>query len=185
MIDLLRARTATHHDAMESDLRIEERLFGVDTRGPLIAGYNTFYSECEAVLRPHLWDMSDLTFSSRFRSRKVQGGAKRAGSGYPLVDPVFPAVGTRAEALGAMYVLEGSTLGGKIILKTLQSRGVSTDELHFLDPYGTDAGALWRAFLRVLERETAPDQTAMNECVSGAIKAFVFAATCLHQEGTH
>jgi heme oxygenase len=81
-----------------------------------------------------------------------------------------------------MYVLEGSTLGGRIILKALRSQGVSTDVLHFLDPYGKGAGELWRTFLHVLERETAPDQTAMNECVFGAIKAFVFAATCLHDE---
>lgn len=180
MIDLLRARTGTYHQGLDSDLHIRERLSGVNTRGPLIAGYNTFYSECEAVLMPHLWDMSDLTFASRFRSRKIPVCA-----GSRSVNSLFPAVGTKTEALGAMYVLEGSTLGGKIILKALRSQGVATDELHFLDPYGKDAGALWRTFLHVLERETAPDQTAMNECVSGAIKAFVFAATCLHDGRTN
>jgi heme oxygenase len=179
MIDLLRARTATHHQGLESGLRIEERLSGVDTRGPLIDGYNTLYSECEAVLWPHLWAMSDLTFFSRFRSRKILSKAELAGSGNPSADLVFPAVGTKAGALGAMYVLEGSTLGGKIILKTLRSKGVSTSDLHFLDPYGKDAGALWRVFLSVLERETAPDRTAMNECVLGATNAFGFAAACL------
>lgn len=185
MIDLLRFRTATHHRGLESDLRIKERLSRAETRGPLIVGYNTFYSEYEALLRPHLWDMSDLTFFSRFRSRKMPSTTELAGPGKSSVDLVSPAVGTRAEALGAMYVLEGSTLGGKIILKTLRSRGVSTGELHFLDPYGKQAGAMWRTFLSILERETAPDQTAMNECVSGAIKAFTFAAICLHEERTN
>jgi heme oxygenase (biliverdin-IX-beta and delta-forming) len=185
MIDLLRARTAAHHRGLESDLRIEDRLSGVDTRSPLIDGYNTFYRECEAVLCPHLWDVSDLKFVSRFRSRKIPGKTELAGSGNPLADLVFPAVGTKAEALGAMYVLEGSTLGGKVILKTLRSKGVSTNELHFLDPHGSDAGALWRVFLRVLERETAPDLRAMNECVSGARKAFSFAAACLTEERTN
>ena len=182
MIGLLRIRTAAHHHSMESDLRIEERLSTVNTRGPLIDGYNAFYRKSEAVLRPHLWDMCDLTFISRFRSRKIPTKTGLACPGNPLVDLVFPAVGTKAEALGAMYVLEGSTLGGKIILKTLRGKGVQTNELDFLDPYGKNAGALWRVFLRVLERETTPDPTAMNECVSGAIKAFVFAAACLHQE---
>jgi heme oxygenase len=182
MIDLLRARTATHHDGLEHDLRIEERLSGVDSRGALIAGYRTFYSEYEAALRPHLQDMADLTFASRFRSRKVPGMAEQACPGHPLAGAVLPAIGTKAEALGAMYVLEGSTLGGRIILKTLRSQGVSTDQLGFLNPYGSDASALWRAFLNVLERETAPDQTAMNACVAGAIKAFGFAAICLREE---
>jgi heme oxygenase len=184
MIDLLRARTATHHHGLESDLRIEDRLSGVDTRGPLIDGYNTFYSECEAVLWPHLWYMPDLTFFSRFRSRNIPGKTELAGSGNPLADLVFPAVGTKAEALGAMYVLEGSTLGGRIILKTLRSKGVSTSDLHFLDPYGKHAGGLWRVFLSVLERETVPDRTAMNECVLGATNAFAFAAACLAEQRT-
>jgi heme oxygenase len=148
----------------------------------LIAGYHIFYSECEAVLRPHLQDMSDLTFSSRFHSRNIPDKVELAYRENRSVDPVFPAVDTKAEALGVMYVLEGSTLGGKVILKTLRSRGVSTDELHFLDPYGKHAGALWRTFLSILERETVPNPTAMNECVSGAIKAFVFAAICLHEQ---
>jgi heme oxygenase (biliverdin-IX-beta and delta-forming) len=185
MIDLLRARTGTYHHGMETDLHIHKRLSKVDTRGPLIARYNILHRQGEAALRPYLWDLSDLTFSSRFHSRDIPCKAELACPEDPLVDPVFPAVATKAEALGAMYVLEGSTLGGKIILKTLRSQGVSTDELHFLDPYGNDASALWRAFLRVLERETTPDQTAMNECVSGAIKAFIFAAACLHEGRTN
>jgi heme oxygenase len=185
MIDLLRARTATHHHGLERDLRIEDRLSGVDTRGPLIDGYNAFYSECEAALWPHLWYISDLTFFSRFRSRKIPGKTELAGSRNPLADLAFPAVGTKAEALGAMYVLEGSTLGGKVILKTLRSKGVSTSEFHFLDPYGKDAGALWRVFLSVLERETAPDRAAMNECVLGATNAFAFAAACLAEQRTN
>jgi heme oxygenase len=185
MIGLLRARTASHHHGLESELRVEERLSRANTRGPLIDGYNAFYSGCEAALGPHLWDMSDLTFISRFRSRKIRSKTELACPGHPLVHLVFPAVGTKAEALGAMYVLEGSTLGGKIILKTLRAKGVSTNELHFLDPYGEEAGVLWRVFLRVLERETTPDPTAMNECVSGATKAFVHAAACLRQKNNN
>jgi heme oxygenase len=184
MIDLLRARTAAHHHGLENDLQIQTRLSEENTRGPLIAGYNIFYRECEAALKPHLWDMIDLACSSRFQSRKILSNAAWLWRKNPLLNPVFPAVGTKAEALGAMYVLEGSTLGGKKILKGLRSQGVSTDGLHFLDPYGKDAGPLWRTFLSVLERETTHDQRAMNECVSGAIAAFVFAAACLHEERT-
>ena len=180
MIDRLRAQTATYHQGLESDLGIQKRLSRIETRGPLIAGYTALHRECEAALRPHLWDMPDLAFSSRFGPLRIPGHAELPGHKHPLVDPVFPAIDTKAEALGALYVLEGSTLGGKTILKALRSQGVSTDELHFLDPYGKDAGALWRGFLGVLERETAHSQSAMNECVSGAIKAFAFAARCLH-----
>ena len=179
MIDLLRAETATRHHRLESGLRIEERLSGGETRGPLIAGYFAFHQGTEAALGPHLDDMPDLAFASRVHARQIKNGHPRRGT------PVFPMIGTKAEALGAFYVLEGSTLGGKTILKTLRSRGVSTDDLHFLDPYGKDAAAHWRIFLNVLERETGHNRSTMNICVSGAMKAFAFAAACLREERTN
>jgi heme oxygenase len=184
-IDLLRAETTTHHHHLESGLRIEDRLSGSETRGPLIAGYFAFYRETEAVLSPHLRDMPDLAFPSRIHARRTL-----SKTGYPRRETLsgnlaFPEIGTKAEALGACYVFEGSTLGGKKILKTLRSRGVSTDDLHFLNPYGKDAAAHWQTFLRILERETVHNQSTMNACVSGAIKAFAFAATCLREERTN
>jgi heme oxygenase (biliverdin-IX-beta and delta-forming) len=182
MIDLLRAETATHHDGLESGLRIEDRLSGGETRGPLIAAYFTFHRETEAALSPHLRDMPDLAFASRVGARQINPDPRR---GTRSGNPVFPEIGTKAEALGAFYVSEGSTLGGRKILTTLRSRGVSTDDLHFLNPYGKDAAAHWRTFLEVLERETAHNQSTMKACVDGAIKAFAFAATCLREERTN
>jgi heme oxygenase len=133
-------------------------------------------------LRPYLSDMPDLAFRARVSSRRFAGKTELPWHGKLLVNPVFTAIETTAEALGALYVLEGSTLGGRKILQTLRRQGVSTDELHFLDPYGKAAGANWRTLLRILERETAPSQTTMNECVLGAMKAFSFAAACLRDE---
>jgi heme oxygenase (biliverdin-IX-beta and delta-forming) len=181
-IDLLRARTAEHHHRLESGLQVQDRLSQAATRGALIAGYLALYRRTEAALRPHLRDMPDLAFCSRVRARRFPGETGLPRQGRLLVKPAFPAIETRAEALGAFYVLEGSTLGGRKILQALKSQGVSTDDLHFLDPYGRDAGANWRLFLGIIERETALSQTTMNECVSGAIKAFSFAATCLRDE---
>jgi heme oxygenase len=181
-IGLLRARTAEYHHELESGLQVQHRLSQSATRRPLIAGYFALYGKMDVALGPHLRDMHDLAFCSRVRARRFPRKTEFPRQGTPLVNPVFPAIETRAEALGAFYVLEGSTLGGRKILQALQSQGVSTDDLHFLDPYGQDAGVNWRMFLRVLERETARSQTTMNECVSGAIKAFSLAATCLRDE---
>lgn len=183
MIALLRSRTAMHHHRLEADLHIMDRLSEAATRGPLIGGYDAFYQETERALRPHLADMPDLAFSSRFHSRQIQAASRLRGTS--SVNPIFPAIGTTAEALGAFYVLEGSTLGGKTILKTLRSRGVSTSDLHFLDPYGSESGARWRSFLNVLERETGHGPSTANACISGAIKGFAFAAMCLRAERTN
>jgi heme oxygenase len=185
MIDLLRAQTATHHHGLESHLHIQNRLLDAETRASLIGSYSIFYRKTEAALRPHLWDMSELDFSSRLHSRLTLSKICSRRHTYTWADPEFAAIKTKAEALGTLYVLEGATLGGRVILKALRSQGVSTDQLQFLDPYGNDASACWRTFLRILEREAAHSQLTMNECVLGATKAFAFAAICLREESTH
>jgi heme oxygenase (biliverdin-IX-beta and delta-forming) len=184
-IDLLRTRTAKHHRDLESGLRIQDRLSKAETRDRLVDGYFTFYRETETAIRPHLWDMSELAFSARVRSRDIPSKAGRPRHETLPIDAVFPAIETKAEALGGLYVVEGSTLGGRKILQELRSQSVSTDDLHFIDPYGKQTAARWHAFLAILERETGHSDATMSECVSGAIKAFGFAAMCLRQERTN
>jgi hypothetical protein len=49
-IDQLRASTATHHQGLESRLQIQHRLSEPGTRGPLIAGSDSFWFEHSAAL---------------------------------------------------------------------------------------------------------------------------------------
>ena len=62
-------------------------------------------------------------------------------------------VASAATALGAMYVLEGSTLGGRVIERHCAGPlGVSpTHGGAFYHGYGARTGALWQAFGAVLE----------------------------------
>lgn len=62
-------------------------------------------------------------------------------------------VATAATALGAMYVLEGSTLGGRIIERHC-AVPLGMSPAHggaFYHGYGARTGALWQAFGAVLE----------------------------------
>ena len=78
-----------------------------------------------------------------------------------------------------MYVLEGSTLGGRMILRELSLRGVSDARLAFLDPYGSETGSFWRAFLHVLGRETGEDDIAVQAACRGGVDAFAHAERVL------
>ena len=137
----------------------------------MIDGYNTLYSECEAVLWPHLWAMSDLTFLFTllcFPEDPKQSRISWFWKSFGLIWFFLPGSARQQRGPWVNHVMslkQRSTLGGKIILKTLREQRRINERSPFLDPYGKDAGALWRVFLSVLERETAPDRTAMNECV--------------------
>ena len=73
----------------------------------------------------------------------------------------IPAIKTSAEALGAFYVLEGSTMGGSIISKKIRENlGYKDDSrLRFFAGYGENNRVLWNNFLETLEKtKENPDE---------------------------
>lgn len=79
----------------------------------------------------------------------------------------LPKIDNEAQALGALYVLEGSTLGGKMIAKMLLQNtalSLTENEVRFFLGYKEDTGKKWKAFLEVLNRQPAGDVVeAANE----------------------
>jgi heme oxygenase len=68
----------------------------------------------------------------------------------------LPVIDNVARAFGALYVLEGSTLGGRVICRLLKNnqRVTITDaQLHFFSGYGVATGPKWQVFLEALHRQ--------------------------------
>jgi heme oxygenase len=91
----------------------------------------------------------------------------------PACDRLTPAR-DRAEAMGALYVVEGSTLGGLHIARALEgvcARLGGAGRGYFLG-YGDQHGAMWRAFLAELDAfaRTDPQRAGV---VRGATTAFL------------
>jgi heme oxygenase len=60
------------------------------------------------------------------------------------------------EALGRMYVLEGSTLGGTFIDRHLTGLpGLGGIRLRAFSPYGAETGAMWHTFRRATRDRVA------------------------------
>ena len=75
-----------------------------------------------------------------------------------MVPPVarmseLPSIRSHQHALGALYVIEGSTLGGKIISKMISHQIPSTDGhgLTFFNSYGDDTITMWERFKVILD----------------------------------
>ena len=71
------------------------------------------------------------------------GCGQAALTGLPRC-PDVPTVRTTAEGLGALYVVEGSTLGGRLQRARLLEAGLPPEVCHFLGSGGRDVGRLWR-----------------------------------------
>ncbi len=90
----------------------------------------------------------------------------------PLCSDV-PRITQVSEGLGALYVMEGSTLGGKIISKIVYETLGYTPEhgISFFNGYGTQTGPKWKAFQEALVRFTASTGQE-EEVVQAAIQTF-------------
>lgn len=87
---------------------------------------------------------------------------------------------TAAAALGGMYVLEGSTLGGQIISRHLSKvLGDSvTGKTTYLSAYNGQTGSMWKVFLQLL-CEAGATTAIEDEIIESAVNTFSLLNNCL------
>ena len=86
------------------------------------------------------------------------------------------------EGIGALYVLEGATLGGNIIKRELSKipEIMQQTTIHYYGCYGKNQGIIWKSFKENVERLITSPMTE-QQAINGAIKTFDLLATILKQ----
>lgn len=171
----LRAATAGAHAALERDLDWEARVATPRSYRDLLARLRGFHAAYERAIGAALGDEAFL--APRRRLARLDADLRHLGLGpaairdLPVPEPV--ALRGPAEALGALYVLEGSTLGGQVI-------GRRIGELHGFDAArgcayyrarGASVGPMWSAFRARLET-LAGDPAAEVAALAAGIATF-------------
>jgi heme oxygenase len=90
-----------------------------------------------------------------------------------------------AAALGGLYVLEGATLGGRVIATRLQ-RALGPQmglPLAFLNFHGTEAGPAWRRFSAAMSDWSAQNPGSDDAVVAGAMRVFGAVHRALAEDG--
>jgi heme oxygenase len=154
----LRTGTALEHEQVETTLALmdphldRDRL--VDVLGLLHAFWSAAEEGLDAWAARHRADAAALEWSRRRRAGLYAADLAVLG-GSPGGDrPALPAVAGTDDALGRLYVLEGSTLGGTSIDRHLAGLP-GLPRLRSFTPYGEDAGAMWAAFRRATRAHVA------------------------------
>jgi len=155
-LDLIRSETAPLHARLEERLDIFSHLAEPARRAALMGRFWGFYAPVEEALAGALGPTPGLDYDARRKAPTLERDLAALGV-YPrdLERFVAPFIPDQAQALGFQYVLEGSTLGGRVIRKQAALRGLAGGGLAFFDVYGADTGARWRTFLDVLEAHCA------------------------------
>ncbi|TWR29981.1 biliverdin-producing heme oxygenase [Mucilaginibacter pallidiroseus] len=103
--------------------------------------------------------------AERRKTQAIADDLQALGAGIPAKadGDALPAINNHLEALGALYVIEGSTLGGKIISKMMQQQlNIGPDALSFFASYGDDTERMWNIFKDALDHQAKnPEQEAV------------------------
>jgi heme oxygenase len=177
----LRAATDVAHRRLERGLDLlaaptEARLTAV------LARFWGFHAAWEPAMQTRL-ELHGL-MEGRYRAPLLTNDLMAMGLTRPTIEalPVCPAAAEFAaspeRALGSLYVLEGSTLGGRIIGRSLRPyTWMPHVGLRYFDPHGALCGPMWRRLQHHLRDVSGP--TTNPEIEAGALAAFALLQTWL------
>jgi len=162
---LLRLKTETrpHHERTEAAVRLLEPGLTVDDYRRHLELLLGFHAPLEgpltALLDPAL---PELRMRERHKLPLLEEDLRALGHDTASLARLprcarVPSLGALPEALGCAYVLEGSTLGGQLILRQLLRHfaGRAPGGFAYFRAYGDAVGARWRAFGEALLRASA------------------------------
>jgi heme oxygenase len=156
----LKEATKINHQVLEKKLigRIKSIRSKKDY-GELLITFYAFFGGLECALKKHL-DLSRLPdYPDRRKTSALEHDLKEMGIALPGLTPVtdLPAINSHFHSLGVLYVMEGSTLGGKIITKMIlqQSILIEPSQLSFFIGYGDKTEYMWEAFKHSIDQPLA------------------------------
>ena len=167
----LRLKSATQdlHAQVESHFDLDRAIRSRSDYRFVLETLWGFYRPIESALERIDWNGIDVSIEKRRKIQWLEADLESVGSSACAAAsrgecPFIPALDDFADGLGALYVLEGSTLGGKFILRTLSARLAisSQDGGCFFASYGDDTPAMWRSYLTVMERFSRSDDIAAS-----------------------
>lgn len=171
----LKEGTRDIHHRIEQRVPIFDADFDLVRYVPLLERFYGFWAPLETKLS-HVKALNDpaLDLRCRLKSRLLEADLVVLGRDPAEVPrcPRLPAVDTFSRGLGCLYVLEGSTLGGRVIFRRIETHL----HLHnqsggsFFNAYGEAVGRRWSEFTSFLDTHAAPADS--EEIVTSARQTF-------------
>jgi heme oxygenase len=177
VLERIREETRPLHDAIERDSRLSRDDFDG-------AGYRWYLQKLLGFHAPLEERLKPLTarhglageFAGRWKTplflRDLAALGLPATADGVAWSPWLPRPAGLGGLLGCAYVLEGATLGGKVLLRRWDARlpEMATARA-YLDCYGDEVGPRWRALLRLLDQRLA-DAAEQDAAVGAARDCF-------------
>lgn len=178
----LRAETRPHHDALEAGAFNEALRAGAPTAAGTARFLERMYGflqPYEAALRAHKAELgSAWELPQRYRAHLILEDLQRPADNPGIaLNPAMPPLHTVPQLLGALYVMEGSTLGGQVITRQLEKAGIPLRR--YFSGYGERTGTMWKTFGQLLTAAATP--ATSDEIVASAARTFQHLAAWINK----
>ncbi|MFN0219923.1 MAG: biliverdin-producing heme oxygenase [Hyphomicrobium sp.] len=178
-----RLRTATQpdHERVEAHFGFQDRPPSKIEYRHLLETLWGFYRPVEHALAQLDWRDCGICVSERSKVRWLEADLLDLGSAPDVFSNMqqcafAPKATSIPEGLGVLYVLEGATLGGQLIIRQLGPGLGIGPKLggKFFASYGRDVGQMWRRYIEALEHVgcDAADCEAIERTAVATFQAF-------------
>lgn len=178
LLEALRTGTGLLHVALEKRLPFFSEQLDANWYRRLLQAYYGFYGPMEAALYDSGLIPDGYDAVLRVKTPTLLGDLRALGLNDYAINALprctqHPTFDSPAACLGALYVLEGATLGGQVLRREMARRlGIHADNgAAFLDVYGAETGRRWKDFLDYLGRLPL-DADAKQRAVDAARSTF-------------
>ncbi|WP_394752563.1 biliverdin-producing heme oxygenase [Crenothrix sp.] len=187
IMSMLKTETTVAHKQLERTKcfsKLFEPVYSLEDYQALLCYFYGFFSAIEPLIFDDLTEAHRSILGHKVKTDLLIKDLNLLGidetelKQLPVCDKL-PELNSFAKRMGALYVLEGSVLGGRIISKRLKEHlgeGIY-DKLNFYSCYGENVGTEWKGFQHFMASQFDEDSTETSEVVAAANDTFL----SLHQ----
>ena len=154
----IKEATKTAHQELEK--KVVLKLKAIRNNGDyadLLKHFYAYFSAVEKTILPYITSELLPDHASRRNSSYLKNDIEELGASVEGLPPVTaPEIRNALEALGAMYVMEGSIMGGPIIVGILAKYGINSG-VSFFSGYGENTGKMWSGFTGVMNAQPSDE----------------------------
>lgn len=169
----LKEQTKQQHDDTEAKLqsqKIFDKSYTLDDYKTLLIHNYKLISRYEPQIQENLKNYPELKLDLRSKIIALKTDLDNLNIKTESEVPTQN-LENEAEAFGALYVMEGSTLGGNVIAKQLKKNPEFENvEFNYFGVYGENTGPYWQEFKSIIDEKITEEN--YEACVTGAKKAY-------------
>jgi heme oxygenase len=164
--DLKEATTANHQQTEKILIGKMKAMRSKQDYVNLLSDFYGYFGGLEKQIERYVNESTLADYNERRKTAAIADDIVAMGGTVPELATAneLPGIDNYLQAFGALYVIEGSTLGGKIISKMVQQhlQVDGTAGLSFFNSYGDDTQQMWENFKDVLNgAPTTPEEEAV------------------------